>query len=271
MKIPYIPHVFGPNEGPRKELTPPVFYFEDFVAAGTYDPNAGATSGNIGFGLLFSETADSAPWLVTVVDGGSDNGETILLLDNQYGGQVALKTNDADSDSLACQLNGEAFRLADDRSIVFEARLHLDVLTGYWAVGLGITDTSPEVAISDYILFGNTSDAGAVGTADIRCATGKNVGAGDEALNATAVTGSTVTDSGVDLTASTFVTLRFEVEGTSSVTFYVNGTQVAKHTTNLPDDEHMTPTIFLEAQAGAANTMTLDWILCASTRSSADV
>ena len=62
-----------------------------------------------------------------------------------------------------------------------------------------------------------------------------------------APTNGTLTDTTSDLVADTYVVVRFEVEGTSKVRFYVDGSLKATHTTNLPDDVGLTPTFAIQA------------------------
>ena len=59
----------------------------------------------------------------------------------------------------------------------------------------------------------------------------------------------------------TYVVVRFEVSETSKVRFYVNGTLKATHTTNLPDDVGLTPTFAIQCASGAAEKITIDYIL----------
>ena len=54
---------------------------------------------------------------------------------------------------------------------------------------------------------------------------------------------------------------------TGSVTFYVNGKQVAQHTTNIPDDENLTiGAMSLSGSASGTRVTTLDYIMAAQTR-----
>jgi hypothetical protein len=92
------------------------------------------------------------------------------------------------------------------------------------------------------------------GNASILCKTEKN---GTE----------TSTDSGVDLADNTYAVLSFQVSGTGSVTFFVNGRQVAQHSTNIPDDENLAvAAMSLSGSASGTRATTLDYIIAAETR-----
>jgi hypothetical protein len=92
------------------------------------------------------------------------------------------------------------------------------------------------------------------GNASILCKTEKN---GTE----------TSTDSGVDLADNTYVVLSFQVSGTGSVIFFVNGRQVAQHSANIPDDENLTvAAMSLSGSASGTRATTLDYLIAAQTR-----
>jgi hypothetical protein len=225
---------------------PNLLYFDDFLVGPGYTANNATVASAQG---KFSELADMGEWLVTVVDGGADNGETIGLLDSQTGGQVQFVTNDADNDSLNMQLNGEGWKLHASDRLLFEIRLHFtDVSEIDWFVGLSITDTAllptsgTDYLATDLLGFGchdSTGDIDAVNSKDST---------------------ETITDTTSNLADGTFVVLRVEAT-TTEATFYVDGALKATHTTNIPDDEHMTPTMEFRNDGAAAQTVTVDYIL----------
>ena len=241
--IPFQPPVGSPD----KSLTMPVIYFDDFVTGGFE-----AASAN-----TFSAAADTADWLVTRV-GASDG--TIAMVDGGTNGAVAVTTGSTDDDSMDAQINGEAFKIASGKSLVWEMRFKIeDVTLTDWFVGMAATDTTIIDATPAYIGLGNTDNA-----ASVRAVNGKNVSAA--VAGSSAPSNGTLTDTGSDLVADTYVVVRFEVEGTSKVRFYVDGSLKATHTTNLPDDVGLTPTFAIQAASGAAEKITIDYILAMQDR-----
>ncbi len=239
LSIPFLPPVGKPGE----PLPMPVVYFDDFVTGGFE-----AASAN-----TFSAAADTADWLVTR-EGASDG--TIVMVDGGGNGEVAVTTGSTDNDSMDAQVNGEAFKIASGKTLSWEMRFKVeDITLTDWFVGMAATDTTIIDGTPDYIGFGNTDNG-----ADIRAVNGKNQTAGAVA-GSSAPSGGSLTDTGVDLVNDTYVVVRFEVTETSKVRFYVNGNLKATHTSNLPDDVGLTPTFAIQCASGAAEKMTIDYIL----------
>ena len=243
MSLSLLTPFLSPVSGPKDTLSIPHLFFDDFIDGWGFEGNDADNTGK------FSETANLGQWLVTLVDGGSDNGEVIACADDAAGGYLTMTTNAADDDSIEMQMNGEAWKLATGKTLVFEVRRKgADVSEFDWFVGLSITDTTVMTAASDRIGFecpDSTGDIDAISEKD-----------GSQ----------TTTDSAQDLADDTFVTLRFEAEGTGKVRYYVDGSLVATHTTNIPENEALTPTICVRNDGAAANTMNLDYIFVARDR-----
>jgi hypothetical protein len=236
----------APDKAGTKGSVPQVIFFDDFTDGLGFTANNPAIASSQG---KFSELANMGQWLATVVDGGSDSGEVITCTDDAHGGAVTLTTNDADNDSIECQLNGEAFALSAGRNIVFETRMKgTDVSEFDWFFGLSITDTTVMTAASDRIGF-ECADS----TGDIDAISEKDAA-------------QTTTDTTSNLADATYVVLRLEISGTSEARYYVDGELKATHTTNLPDDEAMTPTMCIRNDGAAANTMHVDYIYVAADR-----
>ena len=224
-------------------LNMPVVFFDDFLTAG-YTVNDAADAQ-----AKFSETANASAWLLTVIDGGTDNGESIVISDDEPGGVLAITTNDADNDACELQLNGEAFKVQSGKDLIFEARFKLnDVDTADWFLGLATTDTT--------VLAGTTESLG------FRCPDG--TGDIDYVCedNSTETTG----DTGIDLADDTFVTVRLEVRSNERVKFFVNGALVGTSTTNIPDGDAVTPTMCVRNASGAASTLEVDYFFVAQER-----
>lgn len=239
LSIPYLPPVSVDGDS----LHMPIVFFDDFVDGWGFEQGDADNTGK------FSETANLGQWLVTVIDGGTGNADAITCADDGVGGLLSIVNNAANDDAIEMQMNGEAWQLASGKDVVFEVRMKIDdVSLADWFVGLSITDTTVLGGVTDRIGF-ECPDA----TGDIDAISEKD-------------SSQTTTDSSKDLADDTFVVLRFETSGTGTVRYYVNGALVAKHTTNIPEDEALTPTICIRNASGAARTMTLDYILVARDR-----
>lgn len=218
-------------------------FFDDFFTAG-YNGEASSAK--------FSETADDCQWNVTKVDAATDNGETIVISDAEVGGVLALTTNDADNDALNIQLNGEAFAVTANKRIDFEARFKVtDVSEADWFIGLASTSTGQLVlaGVNDSIGFQCPDSTGDIDTV-----------LEDD-------TSDTGADSTKDLADDTFVTCRFEINGTSSVTFWIDGVFISTATTGLIDaGAALTPSIEIRNDGAAANTIEVDYIMVAQDR-----
>lgn len=182
-----------------------------------------------------------------------DGTASVAIVADTVGGEVALtSTATTDNDGASIQGN-EIFAVTADKDIFFQTRIKCnDADQTDICVGLTVNfATNPEamLAATDRIVF-QVDD----GDASILCKTEKN---GTE----------TSTDSGVDLADDTYIVLGFSVNGTGSVTFYINGKQVAQHTTNIPDDENLAlAAMSISGSASGTRATTLDYIMGAQTR-----
>ena len=235
---PATPLVRQPGDG--TVVLPNLQYFDDFLVGPGYTANNATVASAQG---KFSELADMGEWLVTVVDGGADNGETIALADSATGGNFVFVTNDADDDLLSCQLNGEGWTLHATNRLLFEIRLSItDISEIDWFVGMAITDTGVLAGTTDRIGFecpDSTGDIDAVAEKDST---------------------ETSTDTTVNAVDATYIVLRMEAT-TTNVDYYVDGTLTTSITTNIPDDEHMTPTMEFRNDGAVAQTVTVDYVL----------
>ena len=229
--------LMGPTYSPGGGIDKPVEYFDDFVTGGYHATEAAkfGTAADDGHWHIGTQTATGTP--------------TVAISDNEPGGVVAITNGTADNDYMSMQLNGESFQIAKDKDLYYEVRMKLsDADTSDWFLGLAITDTEVLGGVTDSIGF-RYSD----GTADIHYVTEKN-------------STETTADTTKDLSDDTFAVLSFYVKSNESVTFYVDGAQVAKVTTNLPNDEAVTPTIALRNKGATAMVMEIDYIYVAQTR-----
>lgn len=210
-------------------------WFDDFDIGG-FLPNTAGKGGK------YDETADAGEFLVTVVDGGTDNAETIVVADNIDGGVTDFTTNDADNDLLNIQRNGERYHLRTRRDLLMEWNLAIgDVDKVDWLVGLCITDTS--------LLASLPSDG-----------IGFKVAAGDASQEIVAFCRKAGTETtlstGVSVTDGVFVTMRMEVFDLDRAVVYINGAPKGEIVTNLPT-EHLTESWTHRNVGGQATTLRL--------------
>ena len=78
--------------------------------------------------------------------------------------------------------------------------------------------------------------------------------------------GAADTDTNTDLTADTFVVTRWEYNGSDKVRFYVDGVLTNTLTANIPKDQYMSPIFLLDNSGAAAETLSIDYILCVNER-----
>ena len=196
-------------------------------------------------GIAFDATND---WTVL-----KDSGAAAGLVADAVGGELAL-TSAATTDNDGASIQGnEVFAVTASKNIYFQTRIKCtDADQTDICAGLTVNFASnPEAMLTaaDRIVF-QVDD----GNASILCITEKD---GTE----------TSTDSGIDLVDATYILLAFSVNGTGAVKFYVDGTLVATHGTNIPDDENMTvAAMSLSGSASGTRVTTLDYIIAAETR-----
>lgn len=232
--------------GPGGIGTMPAVYFNHFVTA-FYCPNA-ALANESNPAAEFAEVADRGAWLVT-----RDAAPAIIVKDAEPGGVLRITPGTSANDFVSCQLNGEAFAVAANRRIWFEARFKTnDADDIKFFLGLCSTDVTGSTAgpildgTNDSIGFRNVLG----NTTTFLCLTE------DDATETTSTAGTLADD--------TFTTVALEVIGTDQVKFYVNGALVARHTANLPD---AAAALTLSMEVGSptgttATTLEVDYIWC---------
>ena len=182
-----------------------------------------------------------------------DSGASVAIIADTTGGEVTLlSAATTDNDGASIQGN-EIFTVAADKDIFFETRIKCSTVAQTdICVGLTVNfATNPEAMLTaaDRIVF-QVDD----GDASILCKTEKS---GTE----------TSTDSGIDMVDATYIVLGFSVNGTGSVQFFINGSIVATHTTNIVDDENLTvAAMSLSGNATGTRATDLDYIIAAQTR-----
>jgi len=133
-------------------LAPPpstTIFFEDFVD--TYGCIDLALANESDPAATFSEVADRGKWLVTIVDSGTGNTETVMgkpvdgsTSANAQGGWGEFRTCNADDDALCAQLNGESFKLAANKKLWFETQFIIEDVSET-ELFIGLADTGTEL------------------------------------------------------------------------------------------------------------------------------
>ncbi|MBD3354313.1 MAG: hypothetical protein GF364_22715 [Candidatus Lokiarchaeota archaeon] len=184
-------------------------------------------------------TGDLTGWTHTAVEAGASTS-TAVLSDNT----LLITTAGNEDDGVSLQVKGEAFDLASSNYTYFGIKLQTSEATECdLLVGLCITDTTLTGGMTDGVYFECLD-----GSTDINFVLEKD---STETTSASAV--GTLAD-------ATDVTLEFVFDGTN-VDCWVNGTLKTRlATTNLPDDEQLTPSIEYLNGSAAADTCTVKWM-----------
>jgi hypothetical protein len=230
-------------------------YSDDFFTAG-YLANAATTNLDglvIQRGGKFSEVADHGAWLVTVVDGGGDNGETITIRDDAAGGILRLNANDNAADSVQIQLNGEAIAVTATKDLWYETRISVeDVSTNAVFAGLTVADTDILGSLgNDFMGFhldGTSSNL--------------TFKMGKDGVLATNVLSATMAD-------ATFYRLGFYADGSASnVYVYVDGACKATNSASgkMPIDEVLSPAFATQTGDTGADYLDIDYVVIKAQR-----
>ena len=187
---------------------------------------------------LISAADTVLDFTATLVEAGA--GESTITKPDGVDGGLLFTTDAAENDGISLQLKGESFKLTTGcKALYFYARLQANEATQLdWLTGLCITDTTLLGGMTDGIYFEKLD-----GNTTMSCTTEKN-------------STETQTDSIGTFAAATDVEVEFYYDG-AAVEFFVNGASVARHTTNIVDDEDLTPSIEVLTGEAVAHTLTL--------------
>lgn len=190
------------------------------------------------------DTYTSGQWTATV----TGTGTTALTAGD--GGLLASVTSGASSDANYLQKTTEGFSFEVGKPAWFKTRFKVSALTTVVAIGLQVTDTTPE-DVTDGIYFLSTVTTGAV---TLYC-------------RKDATTGS-ATGTGITLVADTYTEIAWYWDGKSEVQYFQDGVQkgaITGATAYLPDTT-TTPSFGIRTTTAAAKTLTIDYILAAKSR-----
>ena len=238
------------------------FYSAGYIAAAA---TIGTNATTILQGGKFSEVADHATWLVTVVDGNPDEGETITISDTGPFGVLAILNNDAADDGENIQKNGMGVELVTGKKLWFETKFAMeDADTNAVFIGLAIADTAITASLpTDHIGFLVT----AASPASLQLSVEGND------TNTAYVTTTTLDNSHASFTNMT--TAGFYYDGATTLYSWVNGnnTGMAMSTTVvqtaaiiLPIGIDMSPAMCITAMGTGADYLYVDYIKVAQER-----
>ena len=188
-------------------------------------------------------TGDPTEYTVTVVEVG-DGDSTMKLKSDAQGGWLRIEAAGNENDGAQMVLKGESFKLTSGDKLYFNTRILMDEVTqSDMLIGLVIGGNTT--------LLGGMTDGIYFRTVD-----------GSAAMTFVTEKDSTETSTAAaTLVAATTYYLSFVCDGASTVDAYVNGTKVASHTTNLPDDEALTVGIaYLNGAAQASKGLEVDYV-----------
>jgi len=192
--------------------------------------------------VLNATATDPSGWTTTVVEVGA--GTTEFDVNNAAGRVGTITTAANENDGGSYQLLGESFELTADQDVYAGVCLQInDADQTDLLFGLCITDTALLGGMTDGVYI-ESLDA----SASISVVTEKN-------------STETQTDSVGTITDATDITLELYYSGAdSNVEFFVDGSSVGTHTTNIPNDEALRLSIeFLTGEA-VANTCNVQWL-----------
>lgn len=180
---------------------------------------------------------------------------TLTLSDVELNGVAIITSNSTTATNI--QQNGRPFKLAANRRITFETRVALTDADGMsFFAGLCIPNVAPfTTSLTDYIGFFTTN-----GVISFGC------GKDNNNVPGSGTSGETDVASSVSFADTTWAVLQFVVNGTSSVDFYVNGTQVGRIEATLPDNEALVAHV---GMVGSSEVIWVDYVAVESDRDTA--
>ena len=190
--------------------------------------------------LVGGDAADADGWVTTVVEVGAGTSEfSPAVADGQYVATIVTAGND--NDGLQMQGPGAAITCIADRQAYFGIKFAInDVTQSDLLFGACNTDTTVLGGMTDGVYL-ESLDA----SASVSSVTEKD-------------SSETQTDSLQTLVDGTNTIWEMYWDGTSAL-FYIDGSLVATHTANLPDNEGLRPTIAFLTGEVAAQTLSIAW------------
>lgn len=201
----------------------------------------------------------------------ADGGASVARTD-AAGGRVALTTGGTDNNEAYLGTSQEVFLFANDKPLVFEARLqYAEANTDDANLYVGLMDA---VAANALVDDGGGPKASFSGAGFYKVDGGtrwqviSSLAANRTVTDLTAV--NTLTKLAYTAGGSSFVTLRIEFMPLSStsadVIFYINGVNVVKHQLTYTSATEMDAVVGVKAGGANSEVVTVDYIACYQTR-----
>ena len=189
-----------------------------------------------------ADNADPLGWVMTAIAG--DAGDATLTAGVTHSGEMICGTDSTENDGFNLYVDGEAFKLEANKPCYFGMRLKSsDADATDLIVGLATIDTGIWANVPNDIVYFHSADAVAV----FSFSTGK------DSTYTTDASAGTLED-------NTYSILEFYWDGSTYIHAYFDGVLVASSSTNLPDNEALTPHIELLTGESNMNTVTIDWM-----------
>lgn len=220
-------------------------FYDDFMEGGFVVDAALANESDPS--AKFVTGADAGAWLLTAVIGDGALASTAIIIGDKLGGWLEIKPEEDDVDSIALQLNGEAFRFTTGHPLYYETNFQSgDADALILAFGMANTDTAP-LAHTDGVMF-RIPDATAA--QDLNYVLTK---AGTE----------TTTTSGVTVADNITVKAAFYYDGNAHFHFYVNDVLMTDPVfTNAPTiTEDVSPFMYVRRDGAGSGIVRVDNVL----------
>lgn len=189
---------------------------------------------------------DEWTWSPTEVGAGTTEG----VITGVAGGEFLVTTAANEDDGVNMQIKGASFKCEDGKPLYFGIKIKIsDATESDLFIGVGITDTDWLGGITDGYYF-------------------EKLDGGTDVSAVTEDTGETQTDN-VAVMDTDYHIYEFYYDGVlttaaaaGTVTFWVDGVEVAQHTTaaNISIDTVITPTIEYLSGAAGVDTFSIDWL-----------
>lgn len=193
-------------------------------------------------------TNDPTEWTWSPTEGGAGTTEGVIT--GVAGGEFLVTTAANENDGVNMQLKGASFYLAEGKPLYFGIKIKIsDATESDLFLGVGAVDTDWLGGLPDGIYFEKLDD-------------GTGVSAVTEDASETQTDGVAVMDTSYHIYEFYYDGVFTTAATAGTVTFWIDGTQVAQHTTaaNITTDTAITPTIEYLTGTGGVDTFSIDWL-----------
>ena len=193
-------------------------------------------------------TGDPTEWTWSPVEIGA--GTTTGVINTVAAGEFLITNAGNNDDGINMQIKGESFKCEDGKPLYFGVKMKISHATlSELFIGVGITDTDWAGGISDGMYFE-------------KLAAGTGVSAVTEDTAETQTDNVAVMDTDYHIYELYYDGVLTTAATAGTVTFWIDGVQVAQHTTaaNITIDTEITPTIEFTNGDAVVRTANVDWL-----------